>query len=79
MSAGAVPVLTKSGGVDRYAQDGENAFLVDLDNPEEAAERVITLAKNRELRLTMRESGQKIVKNFTEQQAAEDWKKLLTV
>ena len=79
MSAGAVPVLSKSGGVNRYAKDGENAFLVDLDYPDDAAERVITLAKDQNLRLAMRQNGQNTSVGFTEQQAAEDWIRILGV
>ncbi|MCC6932405.1 MAG: glycosyltransferase [Deltaproteobacteria bacterium] len=76
MSCGAVPVLSKSGGVLRYAEDTLNSFLVDIDKPEEAAEKVILLAKNREVRLKMRAHGLKSSSALAEDRAVDDWLKI---
>lgn len=73
MACGAVPVLTRSGGIDRYAYHGENALLCDVGDYKTAAEQVITLACDRELRLKLRSSGLSSVVAFNETAACRDW------
>ncbi|MCB0346054.1 MAG: glycosyltransferase family 4 protein, partial [Bdellovibrionales bacterium] len=79
MSCGAVPVMSASGGVARYAQDGENSFIVDGQDLEIAADRIISLAVNRELRLKMRTAGLVSTRRFSETLAVDDWIELLEV
>ncbi len=76
MACGAVPVLSQSGGVLRYARDGENSFVLDARDLNHVAEKVILLAKDRTLRLKMRAEGLHSAREFTEEKAVNDWLKL---
>lgn len=76
MACGAVPVLSNSGGVLRYAHDRDNCFMVNIDHLDEAVEKVIYLLKERTLRLEMREKGIDIARSFSETLATDDWCKL---
>ena len=73
MACGAVPVLTDSGGVRTYARDGENAFIVSLDDLDGAADRIVCLLKDKQMRLQMRANGLQTVKRFSESIAVDDW------
>jgi GT2 family glycosyltransferase len=76
MASGVVPVLSQSGGVLRYAVDGGNCFLVDAGDILKAVDRIVLLAKDRELRLRMRAEAINSVKQFSEIHATNDWIKL---
>jgi glycosyltransferase involved in cell wall biosynthesis len=43
MQLGLVPVVTPVGEVQRYCRDGENAVLVDVNNLDVAADRIVAL------------------------------------
>ena len=73
MASGAVPVLTDSGGVRRYAEDGRNCFLVTHADLDLAVERIVLLLKDRELRLQMREHAIATAERFSEPAAVDDW------
>lgn len=76
MMCGAVPVLSKSGGIYRYAEDGLNSFLVDSDDIDTAVDRVVLLAKDRDLRLKMRENALRTTLEFSETSAVDDWMRI---
>lgn len=76
MACGAVPVVSNSGGVLRYARDQENSFLVNIDHLDDVVERLIYLLKERSLRLEMREKGIDTARSFSEIFATDDWCKL---
>ncbi|OVE79625.1 hypothetical protein BVY02_02680 [bacterium J17] len=73
MAAGAVPVLTKSGGVNQYAQDGVNCSLVEVGDVDAAVDRVVELLVNRPMRLEMRKAALKQADKFSEEAATDDW------
>ncbi len=73
MASGAVPVLSDSGGVRRYAIDGENSFIVPHDAIDLAVERIVLLLKDRELRMRMRQNALEMSRSMSEQKAVDDW------
>ena len=73
MACGAVPIMSRSGGIMRYAEDGRNCFLVDLEDLNHVADRIILLAKDRELRMQMRTSAISTALRFSEERAVDDW------
>jgi len=73
MACGVVPVLSRSGGVDRYAEDGKNSFLFDVGDHTTAVERIVRLAKDREFRLNMRQEALLTATRFSEAKAVNDW------
>lgn len=73
MACGAVPVVSASGGIERYAEDGKNSFVVDAEDLQSVADRVIELAVKRELRMQMRSAGLISVRRFSETLAIDDW------
>jgi glycosyltransferase involved in cell wall biosynthesis len=78
MACGVVPVLSPSGGVDRYAVDGQNCYLIDATQVQSVAERIIYLAKERTKRLALREAAMVTAKQFGEGNAVDDWQSLWT-
>jgi glycosyltransferase involved in cell wall biosynthesis len=50
MALGIAVVATRVGGVEEIIQDGVNGFLVQSDNPEKMAEKIVWLLKNNALR-----------------------------
>jgi len=79
MACGVVPVLSRSGGVDRYAVDGTNCFMFDVGNQRQALEKIILLARDRELRFQMRQAALQSASKFSEQLAVDDWLRILGV
>ena len=79
MACGAVPVLSASGGIMRYAESGVNSFVVDGEDLDGVADRIIELSVNRELRLDLRQAGLKSVRRFSETLAIDDWIELLDI
>jgi trehalose synthase len=64
------------GGIRHQIRDGENGFLV--DTVEEAAERIVQLVKDRDLRLRMGERAKESVRqNFLLTRLMEDWLNLI--
>ncbi|MCB0324232.1 MAG: glycosyltransferase, partial [Bdellovibrionales bacterium] len=73
MACGAVPILSASGGIERYARDGENCFVVPIERTELAVERIVQLLTNKELRLTLRAAAIATAERFSESIAVDDW------
>lgn len=79
MASGAVPVVSDSGGVHRYAIDGENSFIVPHDAIDLAVERIVLLLKDRNLRLRMRQKALDMSRTMSEQKAVDDWLDILDI
>jgi glycosyltransferase involved in cell wall biosynthesis len=79
MASGAVPILSDSGGIRTYAKHEENCFVVSLDDLDSAADRIVQLLKDRELRLGMRKAGLESVQRFSESAAVDDWFDLMRI
>ena len=59
MAAGAVPVLSESFGIDEYAIDGENSFIVkEINNADKYMEKVEYLLENEEIFHEMSQKAQ---------------------
>jgi trehalose synthase len=77
MWKGAAVVGGNVGGIRRQIKDGHNGFLV--DNVEQAAQRIVQLAQDPDLRRTLGERARETVrKNFLMSRLIEDWIDLLT-
>ncbi len=79
MACGAVPVLTDSGGISRYATHAENSLIFPVGDVAAGVSAIITLACDRELRLRLRRQGLASVLKFSEPRAARDWIELLNL
>lgn len=79
MACGAVPVLSSSGGISRYAQDGTNSFIIDGEDLDSAADRIIELAVDRDRRMRMRSAGLISSRKFSETLAVDDWLEMLGI
>lgn len=75
MCCGAVPVLTKSGGVEEYARDFENAMLGGTLNS--LVQKTLALIDSKELRMKLRAGALKTSMQFSEQKATSDWLDIL--
>jgi glycosyltransferase involved in cell wall biosynthesis len=73
MACGAVPVLTRSGGVERYASDNENSFLLEVGDIAGTAKAIVRLATDKLLRIKMRQAGLESLIGISEMQATSDW------
>lgn len=77
MKCGTIPILTPSGGISIYAENGKNSFIVQKGDIESVVDRVILLAENRQLRMEMRQSAIESVARFSEYNASDDWSAIL--
>lgn len=77
MACGVVPLLSRSGGVERYATHLENALLFDVGDTQAAAEALVKLCCDRDLRLRLRSQGLSSLRGFSETLATQDWIDLL--
>ncbi len=57
MACGTPVVVSDSGGVRDFAEDGENCVVVPARNPEALAEGIVRLLGDRELRARLGEAG----------------------
>ncbi|MCB0340282.1 MAG: glycosyltransferase family 4 protein, partial [Bdellovibrionales bacterium] len=73
MACGAVPVLSRSGGIDRYARDAENSLLFSSENWQEAVEKIAHLSSDSSYRLDLRQAALKTASEFSEIRATLDW------
>lgn len=73
MAAGKAIVATKVGGVPEVVKEGENAILVEPDNPEALAKGIMELLENSDLRKQFGEKSREIVKKFTWNRIAEKY------
>ena len=64
MSLAKPVIASRIGGTSEFVEDGFNGFLVAHDRPEEFAERVICLLKDRELARSMGENARKSVESL---------------
>lgn len=62
MGFGKPVIATDGGGTAEIVQDGITGFLVPVENPEEMADRMVTLLENRELRSGMGAAGMERVR-----------------
>ena len=60
MRASRPLVATRSGGAEEIIEDGENGFLVPVNDPDRLAERIIFLLQNDSLALKMGQRGNEI-------------------
>ncbi len=65
MACGAALVSTENGGVRVYAEDGKTALLCPIKNPIALAQTVLTLLRNRNLRIMIATNGYKYIQQFT--------------
>lgn len=72
MACGAVAVMTRSGGVEDYAVDGENALLCPVDDIPMIVEAIERLIDNPELAAALQQGGFDTVKNFDDRDACEE-------
>lgn len=61
MASGLPVIATRIGGNPELVVDGKTGFLVDKDNPEQIAERILQLARDRELREKIGRAGRERV------------------
>lgn len=66
MACEVAPVVTDLPANREWVKDGENGFIVPLDNPEVLAERIIYLIKDKETREKFGKEGRKIIKERAE-------------
>ncbi|MBR3152589.1 MAG: glycosyltransferase [Clostridia bacterium] len=65
MAAGVVPVLSESFGVDEYAIDGENSYIIkEVNNADKYVEKIDELIKNPEKLAVMSENSKKYARKF---------------
>lgn len=65
MAAGNVPVLSESFGIDEYAKDGKNSFVIkEINNAEKYVEKIQILLNDDELLKNMKEEALKTSKEF---------------
>lgn len=57
MANGAVPVVTATSGVREDITDGENGYIVDIQNIYKLAERIALLEQYRDMLITMGEKA----------------------
>lgn len=71
MASGTPPVSTRSGGPDDIIDDGEDGFLVDRDDDEALADRMMRVTSDRALNLRLSENARrKVEERYSEQVAA---------
>ncbi len=69
MAAGVPVVASRVGGIEEIVEHGYNGILVEKENPEELAERIIRVLEDRELREKLIKNGRESLKKFS-------WKKM---
>lgn len=77
MAAGAVPVLSDSGGIREYAKHAKNSLICGTSHIKDAADYICMLAVDREARLSLRRRGIEAAHRFTEEKATTDWLTLI--
>lgn len=72
------PVIsTNVGGIENVVSDGETGYLVDVNNDEQFAKRLITLVENKALRTEMGKKGAvKVTENFSYKRLCRDMEAL---
>jgi len=65
MAAGLPVVCPESGGNSELIKDGENGFLVKVDNQEETAGRILDLLQNNLLCMQMKTANKKKILSYT--------------
>jgi glycosyltransferase involved in cell wall biosynthesis len=61
MACGKPVIATRVGGIPEILEDGASGYLVNRRQPAEAADRILYLLENRELRLRMGACGRRVV------------------
>lgn len=65
MACGCSVITTQNKGVVEYAVDGQNCLLVEMNDPEDIAEKIIKLYENTRLRNQLIAEGSKTASRFT--------------
>ena len=74
MALGCVPVVSQSFGIDEYAKDGDNCFVIsEVNNPDKYVEKIIELINNPKKFKEMRKKSQEQVKNFDIDKMTEEY------
>lgn len=68
MASGKPVIGTRVGGIPEVVEDGVSGFLIDKHNPGELAEKILLLANDRELRLSLGQTGREICREKFELQ-----------
>ena len=72
MACGAACVLTEVGGVNEYARDGYNAWMVPPRRPDQFAEAILSLLDNPPLRARLAAAGRETVQRFCHRREARE-------
>jgi glycosyltransferase involved in cell wall biosynthesis len=73
MACGNACVLSNSGGINEYALNNENAFIVPVEDTNAASEKICFLIDNPHRRNELKLNGLKTVHNFADRNAAKDF------
>lgn len=65
MASGLPIVATKVGGLPEIVKDGDNGFLIEPKNPEQIAEKVLSLLVDEELREKISRNNQEKAKHYS--------------
>ena len=76
MACGLPLVSTKAGGTVDIIKNNENGFLVDIGDADELAQKMIFLARNKEIRKKMGNKSRKIVEMFDIDKCAQKYQNL---
>jgi len=76
MACGLPIVATNVGGIPEIVQDGENGFLVEPENPEGIAQKVLTLLENDDLRRRISQNNLEKAKNYSWEAAVDKLEKV---
>lgn len=71
LASGLPVVTTRTNGASEILSDGENAFIIEPNDPEALAERLDALAQDSELRTSLGLAGRKAVEPYTWRRTAE--------
>ena len=65
MASGCAVLTTKNKGVVEYAEDGKNCIMFHMNNPEDMAEKIITVTENYILRKSIILQGIETASQYT--------------
>ena len=77
MACGTACVLSDSGGISEYAEDGANSLIVPTGDPEATARTILRLLDDESLRRDLARRGLKTVQRFSVRRATDDLVMLL--
>jgi glycosyltransferase involved in cell wall biosynthesis len=78
MACGAIPIVTPVGGIPDVVTDGKTVYILQNNNPETIAEKIIQLvAGNKDLNETSDSARRFVIFNYSYEKLKQEWKKLL--